>query len=146
MKAILRNSSISSKKANLVAGLVRGAMVEDALAQLRFTPKKAAAILSKVIKSAAANAETNFKQKRERLYIKEIIVTEGRTNKRSMPRSRGRANPIKKRHAHITVHVDVKAAPKAKAEPKAKAAEPKAKVAAPKVETVPKKVSKPKQS
>jgi large subunit ribosomal protein L22 len=140
MKAILRNIPISSKKANLVAGLVRGAMVEDALAQLKFTPKKAAGILYGVISSAAANAETNFKQKRERLYIREIIVTEGRTNKRSMPRSRGRANPIKKRHAHITVHVDVKAAPKAevKAKPKAKAE--------PKLETEAKKVSKPKQS
>jgi large subunit ribosomal protein L22 len=109
MKAILRNIRISPKKANLVAGIVRGEMVEDALIKLKFTPKKAAASLYKVIHSATANAETNFKQKRERLYIKEIIVTEGRTYKRSVPISRGRMHPRKKRSSHITVHVDVKA-------------------------------------
>lgn len=62
MKAILRNIRISPEKANLVAGLVRGAMVTDALNQLMFTPKKGARILYKVIASAAANAEHNLKK------------------------------------------------------------------------------------
>ena len=79
MKSIQKNIHISPKKANLVAGLVRGAMVSDALSQLKFTPKKAAAILYKMIHSAAANAENNFKQNKDLLYIKEIVVTKGVT-------------------------------------------------------------------
>lgn len=120
MKAILKNAKISPKKANLVAGMVRGAMVKDALAQLKFTPKKAAGLLYKLIDSAAANAENNFKQNRDRLYIKEIIVTKGVTYKRSVPISRGRQHPRLKRNANITVHVDVKAstAPKKAEAPK----------------------------
>jgi len=113
MKAILKSSRISPKKANLVAGLVRGAMVEDALDQLKFTPKKAARIIYKLVASAAANAETNFKQKRDSLYIKEIIVTKGPTYKRSVSVSRGRMHPILKRSSHITVFVDVKIPSKA---------------------------------
>lgn len=109
MKAILRNIGISPKKANLVAGMVRGKMVKDALAQLKFTPKKGADIIYKVIDSAAANAENNFKQNRDKLYIKEILVTKGPTYKRSQPVSRGRAHPILVRRAHITVVVDVMA-------------------------------------
>lgn len=107
MKAILRNIGISPKKANLVAGMVRGKMVKDALAQLKFTPKKGADIIYKVIDSAAANAENNFKQNRDKLFIKEILVTKGPTYKRSQPVSRGRAHPILVRRAHITVVVDV---------------------------------------
>jgi large subunit ribosomal protein L22 len=114
MKAILRNTRLSPKKANLVAGIVRGASVNDALAQLKFTPKKGAAILYKVIHSATANAENNFKQNRDKLYIKEIIVTPGSSFRRSRSISKGRMHPIKKRNAHITVYVDVMA-PKAKA-------------------------------
>jgi len=113
MKAVLKNVRISPKKANLVAGLVRGAKVDDALGQLKFTPKKAAGILYKVIHSAAANAENNFKQKRDRLYIKEILVTKGPTMKRSVSVSRGRMHPLRKRSANITVVIDVMAAPKA---------------------------------
>jgi large subunit ribosomal protein L22 len=109
MKAILKNSRISPKKANLVAGLVRGASVNSALAQLKFTPKKAAKILSKIIASAAANAEVNFKQDRDKLYIKEIIVTKGPAYRRGRSVSRGRIHPIIKKTSHITVTVDVQA-------------------------------------
>lgn len=109
MKAVLRNIRISPKKANLVAGLVRGAMVSDALNQLKFTPKKAAEILYKVIASAAANAETNFKQNKSNLYVKEIIVTKGPAYKRGVSVSRGRVHPVLKKTSHITVYVDVKA-------------------------------------
>jgi len=115
MKALLKNTRISPKKANLVAGLVRGTMVEDALAQLRFTPKKAAKLLYKAIDSAASNAENNLKQNRGNLYIKEIVVTKGPTYKRGVPVSRGRQHPIMKRTAQIRVTVDVKAATSAKA-------------------------------
>lgn len=119
MKAILKNARISPKKANLVAGLVRGKMVDAALDQLKHTPKKGAALLIKVVKSAAANAENNFKQDRGKLYIKEIVVNKAPTFKRSVPISRGRMHPILKRNSHITVTVDVMVGEKApKAAPK----------------------------
>jgi len=106
MKAILRQVRISPKKANLVAQLVRGKTVTDALNILRFTPKKAAKIIGKVVKSASANAEENFNQTLENLYIKEIIVTEGTTYKRGVSISKGRVHPILKRTSHITVKVE----------------------------------------
>lgn len=109
MKAILRNIGISPKKANLVAGMVRGKNVEKALTELKFTPKKAAGILYKVISSAAANATNNFKQNKSKLYIKEIIVNKGIVYKRSQPVSKGRAHPILMRRSNITVVVDVNA-------------------------------------
>lgn len=105
MIAHLRQIRISSNKANLVAGMVRGMPVNQALDLLKFTPKKAAHFLYKVIDSAAANAENNFKQNRDQLVVKEIIVNEGSTYKRFQPVSRGRGHPILKRTAHITVKV-----------------------------------------
>lgn len=109
MKALLKNVRISPEKANLVAGLVRGAMVDNALKQLSFTPKKGAKILYRVVASAVANAEHNLKQKRENLYIKEIVVTKGPMFKRGVSVSRGRVHPILKKTAQIRVTVDVKA-------------------------------------
>lgn len=106
MKAILRRVRISSKKANLIAQLVRKKKVQEAIDILRFTPKKGAKILKKVIESAAANAENNNQQKKENLVIKEIIVTEGVTHKRSISISKGRMHPILKRTSHITVKVE----------------------------------------
>ena len=108
MQAILRQTRISPKKANLVAGLVRGKNAKEALNLLKFTPKKGAKILAKVVKSAMATAENNFKQNPDNLYIKEIIVNEGTTYKRSISCSRGRMHPILKRNSHITVKIDVK--------------------------------------
>lgn len=108
MKAILRRIRISPKKANLIAALIRNKDVQEALDILKFTPKKGALILRKVVESAAANAEANFKQKIDTLFIKEIIVTEGVTYKRSIPISRGRMHPILKRTSHITVKVEAK--------------------------------------
>ncbi len=103
MKAILRQVRISPKKVNLVAAIVRNKKVTDAIDLLHFIPKRSAPILKKVISSAMANAENNFKQDRNTLIIKEIIVTEGTTLKRGVPISKGRVHPIKKRTTHITV-------------------------------------------
>lgn len=108
MKAILRRIRISPKKANLIAALIRNKNVQEAIDILKFTPKKAAKILKKVIESAVANAENNFKQNKDSLYIKEIIVTQGVTYKRSLPISKGRTHPILKRTSHITVKVEAK--------------------------------------
>ena len=105
MKAVLRKIRISPKKANLVAGMVRGKKVNEALAMLKFMPKKGADIIYKVVHSAAYNAKNNFKQSIDDLIITEILVTKGPTYKRSQPISRGRAHPIRKRTAHITVQV-----------------------------------------
>lgn len=118
MKAFLKNIRISPKKANLVAGLVRGFMVDDALHQLKFTPKKAAKIIYKVIDSAASNAENNLKQNREKLYVKEIVVTKGPTLKRGQAISRGRTHPILKRTAQIRVNLDLKTISKPSNQPK----------------------------
>ncbi len=106
MKAILRQIRISPKKANLIASLVRGKKVSEAIDTLSFTPKKAAPIIKKLLESAAANAENNFKQSKESLMIKEIIVTEGPTYKRRVEISKGRAHPILKRTSHITVKLE----------------------------------------
>ena len=106
MKAIIRRVRISPKKANLVAYLIRGKKTTDALDILKFTPKKAAKILYKLVESASANAKNNFSQDEDSLYVKEVIVTEGPTYKRSLPISRGRVHPILKRTSHITVKVE----------------------------------------
>ncbi len=121
MKAILRRVRISPKKVNLIAALVRKKKATDAVDTLKFTPKKGAEILRKVISSAMANAEENFKQDKETLMIKEIIVTEGSTYKRRVPISRGRAHPIMKRTSHITVTVEAAEKKEEKAEVKTKA-------------------------
>jgi len=105
MKAILRQTRISPKKANLVAGTVRGKSVNEALILLKFMPKKAANLLYKTIHSAASNAVNNFEQSMDDLYITTILVTKGPTYKRSLPISRGRTHPIRKRTCHITVEV-----------------------------------------
>ncbi len=108
MKALIRRIRISPKKANLVTHLVRGKKVTDALDILKFTPKKTAPVLFKLIESASANAVNNFGQDADTLYVKEIIVTEGPTHKRSIPISRGRTHPVLKRTSHITVRVESK--------------------------------------
>jgi len=113
MKAVLRRTRISPKKANLVAGLVRGKTVKDSLDILKFTPKKGAKTLYQLIQSAASNAKNNFDQSLDELMVTKILVTKGPTYKRSLPISRGRAHPIRKRTSHITVEVGV-------AEPSAK--------------------------
>ncbi len=105
MKAHLKQVRISPKKVNVIAALVRGKKVSDALTQLKFTPKRSAPVIAKLIASAAANAENNFKQDKEKLIISKIIVNEGMTLKRGRPISRGRWHPIKKRTAKILVEL-----------------------------------------
>lgn len=105
MKAYLHQVRISPKKVNLVAQLVRGKPVVEALTQLRFTPKRAAPVLKKLIESAVANAENNFKQDADKLVISKLLVNAGATLKRGNPVSRGRWHPILKRTSRITVEV-----------------------------------------
>jgi len=104
MKAILKNYRQSPRKTRLIADLVRGKKVKDALATLKFVDKKAAEPFAKVIRSAAANAE-NKGTKADNLTIKKVTVDKGVTYKRFMPRARGSASPINRRNSHITVEL-----------------------------------------
>jgi len=106
MQASAQHVRISSKKANLVAGLVRNKPVQEALDILNFTPKKASPLIAKIVASAAANAKDTLKQDISNLRIKEITVTQGATLKRSVPISRGRMHPIRKRTSHIKVFLE----------------------------------------
>ena len=97
-KATLKNYRQSPRKVRVVADLVRGKSVEDALITLTFTTKSAAKPLMKLLSSAHANAG-----KAENLIVKEIKVDGGPTLYRRRPRSRGMANPIRKRTSHIDI-------------------------------------------
>lgn len=102
-KAIAKTVRIAPRKARLVADLVRGKSVVDAIVTLANTNKAASPIIDKVIKSAAANAVNNHSMNEETLYVKEILVNEGPTLKRFRPRAKGSASPIMKRTSHISV-------------------------------------------
>ena len=109
MEVIARSKYIrrAPRKARLVADLVRGRQVDDALNTLRFSPKHAAADVAKAIRSAAANAEHNHSLSRDELFVKTIVVDEGpRTMKRPRPASRGMAYPYVHLTSHITVVVE----------------------------------------
>lgn len=103
MKAILKNYRQSPRKVRLVAGLIKGKKVDEALTELNFLAKRAGEPIQKLLKSAISNAKQNFGMNEENLYIKEITVDKGITLKRSMPRSHGMANRINKRSSHIVL-------------------------------------------
>jgi len=103
--AKLKYARISPQKCRLVADLVRGQPVGRALATLRFTPKKGAAIVLKVLESAIANAENNHNADIDALKVASIEVGEAPSFKRFHARAKGRGNRIVKRTSHITVHV-----------------------------------------
>ena len=104
-KAILRSARISAQKVRLVADQVRGLPVARALDLLKFSDKKAAAMIRKVVESAIANAENNQGADVDELKVKTIMVDEGPTLKRFMARAKGRGTRILKRTSHITVVV-----------------------------------------
>lgn len=104
-KAKARFIRIAPRKAREVIDLIRGKQVDEALAILHVTPKRASKPIEKVVKSATANAENNFDLDRGNLYVSECYVDEGPTLKRFRPRAMGRATPINKRTSHITVVV-----------------------------------------
>ena len=95
----------SAQKARLVADQIRGVHVEKALEILTFSNKSAADLVKKVLNSAIANAEHNEGADIDELIVKTILVDDGPTMKRIMPRAKGRADRIIKRTRHITVIV-----------------------------------------
>lgn len=106
VKAIAKGVKISPRKVSVVAALVRGRTVEDALTILQHTPRHSALSVSKVINSAKANADYNHSYRPESLRIVEISVTPGPSLKRYRPAAKGRALPYLKRSCHIRVVVD----------------------------------------
>ena len=102
-RAILRHVRISSRKVKIVADLIRGKDVNEALAILRYTPKSASEILEKLLKSAIANAENNHNMTSNNLYIAEIYANQGETLDRIRPAAKGSATRIRKRTSHITI-------------------------------------------
>jgi len=101
--AHLRHCPASPRKMRLVADLLRGKNISEAEVALRFTEKRAAAFLAKLLRSAVANAEHNFSLPKEKLRIKRITVDDGPILKRYLPRARGRATPLRRRRSHVTV-------------------------------------------
>ena len=104
-RAIARYIRISPRKVRLVIDNIRGKKVGEALAILKFTPKSAAPVITKVVRSAMANAVNNFGMNEDELYVAVAFVDAGPTLKRITPRQRGRAFPIQKRSSHITIVV-----------------------------------------
>ena len=102
-KAQLNNYRQSPRKTRLVVDAVRGKKVEDAITILSFIPKRAAAPIQKLIASAFATAKEKSAGKTEDLIVKEITVNDGPILYRRRPRSRGMANPIRKRTSHVSV-------------------------------------------
>ncbi len=124
VKAIAKGVRMSPRKVGVVASLVRGRSVDDAITILSHTPRRAATPVLKTIKSAQANADHNHDLKPDTLVITEISVTPGPRIKRYRPAAHGRALPFQRKTSHIRVIVDgEKRAPK---KPAAKSSAPKA--------------------
>lgn len=106
MKAILKNYRQSPRKVRLIADLVRGKRVTEALTTLQFVDKRAAAPFTKLIQSAVANA-TQTEVPKELLTIRAVTVNKAPTLKRSMPRARGSASRINRRSSHLCVELGI---------------------------------------
>ena len=102
-KATVKYARISSRKIAIVANLIRGKNVDEALAILKFTPKAGAEVLEKLLKSAIANAENNNQMNHSKLYIAEIYSNQGPTLKRIRPAAKGSAVRIRKRTSNTTI-------------------------------------------
>jgi large subunit ribosomal protein L22 len=103
VRSVHRYARISSQKARQVTRAITGMPVSQALNVLDFTPKKAAQLIGKVLRTAIANAENNHELDTEDMVVRSAVATPGPTLKRITPRARGSAGAIKKRLCHITV-------------------------------------------
>jgi len=101
-----RYAPISARKARLVADLIRGRHVNDALRILRATPKRASYYIDRVLRSAMANADQSLEADMDRLRVDRIWVDEGPTRKKWRPRARGRAVIVRSRSCHINLVLD----------------------------------------
>ncbi len=137
IRSIYRGARISAFKAREVTREIQGLPVAAALDVVAFSPKKAAVMIAKTLKSAIANAENNNNLRADRLVVQEATVGEGPTFKRSQPKARGSAGPIRKRTSHIRIiltdEIEIKTrtkspATKKRAAKSSKAKQPKAEV------------------
>ena len=103
--AKLRYARVSPQKARLIADMIRGKQVGEALRTLTFTPKKSARIVKKILESAIANAEHNHGADIDELKVAAVFVDEAPSFKRFRARAKGRGDRILKRNSHITVEV-----------------------------------------
>ena len=101
--AKLTSVRLSPRKTRLVVDLVRGKAIQEALNTLRFLPQPSAKLISKLLKSAVANAEQKGVSDVDRLFVKTIFVDGGAVLKRFLPRAMGRASKIRKPTSHISV-------------------------------------------
>lgn len=108
MKAYLKNYRQSPRKVRLVADLIRGKKVDRAMIELKALNKRASDAFIKLVKSATANAQENFKADANNLFIKEVTVDQGVTLKRYRPRARGSASRINKRTSNIKIALEQK--------------------------------------
>lgn len=104
-RAIAKHVRVSPLKVGFICTEIRGKQVDEALAILKFTPKKGAKVLEDVLNSAIANAENNMNLDRENLYVSEAYANDGPHMKRWRPRAKGMADQILKRSSHIGVVV-----------------------------------------
>ena len=109
--AQLRNNPTSPRKTRLVADMVRGVDVDKALGILKYCPRESAPKMYKLILSAVANWQAKnegVRMEDSQLYVKQIMVDEGRTMKRMRTAPQGRGYRIRKRSNHVTLYVDTK--------------------------------------
>jgi large subunit ribosomal protein L22 len=105
MKAYAHSLRIAPKKANLIAKMVRGMFVPDAMESLRKTHKKGARMIELLLRSAIANASHNDKQDPQTMVIKSIVVNQGQAYRRGMPMARGRQRPFRKFLSHVSLEL-----------------------------------------
>ena len=110
VRASARSVGVSPRKVRLILDRLPGLTVDQSLALLRYVQSPHARSVSKVVLSAASNAENNFNMDVDDLVIKRAYADEGRTMKRFKARSRGRASPLLKRSSHITIILDERGA------------------------------------
>ncbi|SFC81425.1 50S ribosomal protein L22 [Clostridium uliginosum] len=108
-RAIAKYIRMSPIKVGVILNLIRGKQVKEAFAILEYTPREAAVVIKKVLKSAVANAENNLELDSDNLYVSEAYVGQGPTLKRFRPMDHGKAFKILKKTSHITVAVKERA-------------------------------------
>ena len=99
---------ISDTKARIVLDQIKGKGVIEAMGILKYSPRYAAEIIEKVLKSAIANAVNNNELDENNLYVADVVANQGPTLKRIRPRAQGRAYRINKKTAHISIYLDEK--------------------------------------
>lgn len=107
MRALLHSVRMAPQKVRVIAGVVRGLPLDDALFSLSRMHKKGARIIERVLRSARANAVHNDKQEPTSLYVKELLVQQGTAHRRGVSMARGRVRPIRKFLSHISITLGV---------------------------------------